>query len=284
MLRTILLVSLLGAAGCQGCVTPNIPTETEVVADSGEIDEDSGDTGPDDTSPPPPCDVPEVEPNSIDAPQTLPLEQWACGEIGQAADIDAFRFIAPDAGWYKIEVRSEQLGAEADLRLFADDDDLEMVMISNASRGTYDPEVVFPLEGPTAFTAWLQEIDSLSGEDYFWEMLVSEVKPPLSWISEETEPNDTISTPEPIASGDLVYGILSRNDRDWFTFEVETDRASLTAEVQAWQHGSPLDARLQLWFPGDEDVDEGVTPEPSMIRTGNSLYVDPRYRSFLLTE
>lgn len=251
LLFVSLTVSLVGASGCQGCINPNLPDDQEdpiTSEDSGDTPQDSADPLPVDTGPPPPCDLVEVEPNNFATPQAIELEQIVCGAIDMPNDIEVFTFTAPRAGWYMIQARAQTIGSVADLQLVADDDEDVSIFVERSFPGSRDPRIIFPIAQEATFTVALRDINNSGSEDHFWEFLASEVKEPITWNDEALEPNNRANAIE-TGDGTLIYGVLERNDRDWFRFESPSDRATAVYAVHAWRLNSPLDPRVFLYSP-----------------------------------
>src|SRR6185436_16047983 len=131
----LLALVALSCEACKSCVTPSLPDEddgTDSIADSAE----SGDsTPPIDTSPPPPCDFPEVEPNNYsvgpepDPPNVIPMEKWACGDIDTMTDTDRLLVTADGpADWVRFDVVASQEGSSLDAGVLLLDDDYGAVV------------------------------------------------------------------------------------------------------------------------------------------------------------
>ena len=266
MLRSSVLLLLMSCDGCKAC-KPSLPYPPPVddssQQDSGDSDADSGDsdsghTGhsespPIDTTPPPPCDVPEVEPNNDPtAPAELPLEQRACGTFTSYIDPESFLVSFPRADWVKIQVDAASKGSAADVKFNLvnyDDDDYNA--IAYGSYQSSDPYMAFPIPEGQDYVIILSESYYGYGDNYTWEMLTSVIKPPVTWTQEEVEPNDTSSEPAALTLGSPLWGTIGEpGDLDWFRITVpDAEKRSLSVRVTAFREGSPADLRLILQDP-----------------------------------
>ena len=90
-------------------------------------------------------------------------------------------------------------------------------------------------------------------DQHEWKLLVSESKVPLEWDFEEVESNNAIDTPNMVENGQRVYGVVSSGtDRDWFAFEVGEGKTDIDIKIEAWNYGSPLDSKIDLYSPAQE--------------------------------
>lgn len=267
----LLLSTVLGLQACKSCAQFNPPSQD---TDSDDTDDppvdtagrDTADTGPGDTGPPPPCPFPETEDNDTYAQaEDLPLNTWACGIIGDDGDQDVFRFEVEEAGWHRIWVRGADFGSYSDLQLVLADDEEDYTAIQTYSPTSTDPVIVADLPVGGGWFATVSDQWATSSEDHRWELLVSEAKVPVTWDAEETEPNNAIADAIPMESGDRIYGVVSEGtDRDWFSFELPEGKTDLTITIEAWNHGSPLDSKIDLYDPTETKVtssDRGATSQ-----------------------
>lgn len=274
MRMTPAILVLVSCKGCfQSCGQPDIPrpNEPDPGGDSGDsAATDTADTDWVDTAPPPPCDHPEVEPNSLTGngdPTELEFDTWACGTISQSGDLDGLRFTLDEEGdWVRFEVVAAQTGSSADINVllltpeeYAAEEassDFNSIFTTDAN----DPAMVFPVgPGPITFEVELTEVNSLGGEDYHWKFRPRVVKAPVDWSSYESEPNDVGlgGTPNPIAYGERVFGgFASTTDNDGFTVEVpepgKGETQVMTVDVDAFRYGAPTRAKLSIVKPDGE--------------------------------
>lgn len=229
--------------------------------DPGEKPDDGGgdggadggaDTGPIDTGPPLPCDVPEAEPNSpYDQANALPMEAWACGTFSEAGDLtEIMRFENDEPAWLRIWARAFEIGSLADLTLSisAGNGPYGASRLSNPD--STDAQMVFPVDDSYEFYVTLTEAYGRSGESYRWELMASEVKAPVVYNRVEAEGNDSSSTAELVAHGDRVFAYMDTAvDIDWFALELPEGRSDVTLDVDAWYFGSPANVRVELYDP-----------------------------------
>ncbi len=233
------------AAGCQ--CRPALPS------DDGDDDTEpppftgvTGVTG--DTAPPPPCAVPEVEPNDSEADAVwLPLERRACGTIDAPFDIDWFEFEVEEPGWISIEVEADD-GSIADMTFLLRTDDWAAQKEDDTE--TTDASITFPAPAGTYTLAASEELFN-GGERYGYELLVSEAKPPVVCGRDEAEPNDSNLLAEVVTSGQCLFGSMVGNgaleDFDWYRIAVPAGKHTLTLDVDAWDVGSSADLTILLW-------------------------------------
>lgn len=252
MYRFLPILAMATCRGCKACIPdppyPNTPDTQK--QDSGDTDDsadtDDTDTGPPiDTAPEPPCDVPEVEPHSATSPQELPSDQWACGTFTQY-DVEIMRFAVDQADWVRMEVRAAAAGSSADVSMQvadASDDDFSAVVAGSTTSS--DPFLVFPTDKARSFTVLLRELYGGYGDDYTWELLGSVTKPPVTWTTEEIEPNESNTQATPITEGEVMYGTTSPiGDYDWYSISIpDAEKRDVTVTVVAFAEGSPADLR-----------------------------------------
>lgn len=254
-----ILLSLMGCRafiGCAGDLPTDTPDKTDPI-DTGPVETDSGDTGPIDTGPVPLCDWPEEEPNSSPSQaQELPMETWACGTLETSGDFDVFRFTLEEAGWVKVWVRGQDLGTSSNLQLTLDDASYDYTTLVTSSPGSLDPILAFPVGEAHTFYATIADQFYGYGEEYIWQLIASEAKAPLLWSGSEEEPNDGIQDGQFIVSGDRIFGVIDAgSDADWYLVELPEDGESIiTARIEAWNYGSPINARIILYDSGESRV------------------------------
>ncbi|MFH1468988.1 MAG: hypothetical protein ABIO70_31670 [Pseudomonadota bacterium] len=257
MLRTtpmLLAAGLLGCKSCAGCFHPEQPTKPN--EHHGETDEplDTEDTSPVvDTAPPPPCAVPETEPNnSLGDANAVPLEQQACGDFLDAGDGDWLVFPGEDADWLRVEVDAASRGSRASVAFSLMARASGELTLKTSDAFVEDPWILFPALGDEEYHLYLTEADALSGDDYGWWLLVSEDKAPVGWTREEVEANNTAAQAETVEPGDVIFGRISSSyDYDWYHLQVPASEAGITwtFTVEAYSSGSPLAARMSLYGP-----------------------------------
>jgi hypothetical protein len=247
-----ILLTMMGCRafiGCAGDLPTDTPDDVDPI-DTAPVEVDTADTGPVDTGPPPLCDWPEEEPNStLGQAQSLPMETWACGTLETAGDFDIFRFNLENAGWVKVWVRGQDLGTSSNLQVTLDDASYDYTTLVTSSPGSLDPKLTFPVEEANTFYVTIADQFYGYGEDYIWQLMASEAKAPVLWTGSESEPNDGIQDGQLIASGDRIFGLIDAgSDADWFLFELpEGVESTITARIEAWNYGSPINARLILY-------------------------------------
>lgn len=249
------LLALLSCKGCSAC-GPAFPDNSQ---NNNSTPPPERDTVADDTGegPPPPCDVPEVEPNDTRSEaQELPMEAWACGTIATQNDADVFRFEVPEAGWLKVWARGADIGSNADLQLVLADSDDRITGYSVHQPNSTDPLLIVPVDEPLSLYAAVSDQFSGYGDDEIWRLIASMTKPPVSWNAEEAEgldvgDNDTLATGESVESGDRVLGtVASGDDRDWYLVSLPAGiKATIEAKIEAFDYGSPLHAHIYIYDP-----------------------------------
>lgn len=265
----LLLAVLPLAQGCKSCFAPSLPspTVTKDDSDAGDTDAETGETGdstPVDTTPPPPCDVPEVESNNNPSePQDLPLDQWACGTFETQVDPEFLTFSTTQADWVRLEVRAVSIGSEADvsLNLYEPDGDYEAAWYG--SEYSSDPFIQFKTDEARDFTVMLSDAYYGYGEDWFWEIMATVTKAPVTWAAEEVEPNNYNTEPTEVTSGVTTYGVISSSsDLDWFKISVpDADKHTLRVRVDAAGSGSPADLRAVVYDPSGSWAKTSLTGE-----------------------
>ena len=284
-------LALLWFMGCQGCssCTPSVPPPLKTdTGHSGRTDTSPTDSvfDSEDTGPEPPCAQPEEEPNGIvSEANEIELERWACGTFTEGLDLDYYRFEVETTDWIKVVVNAASMGSAADPMLYLESDEEDSFDINNSEDST-DPWVLFPLWEADGWTAMLMDSFGGSGEDYFYEMLVSIAKPPVIWNAEESEEeggpdegprNDMLSQAMDLEEGMVVFGRTGHSkDLDWYRIVTPAGKAQTTVRVQAFQHGSPLNSKLLLYDIDGNEIDKVTSGEtsydrdPVMIRTTES--------------
>jgi hypothetical protein len=248
---------LLFLACTPSCCQPSLnldETRDSPVQDT----QDTGDTGETaDTAPPPPCAQPEVEPNDLDSQANpIVLEEMACGEFtGGGLDLDWSTFETTAAGWLKIDVDAASRGSEANVNLSLESDGGVQVAMSVAGDGGADPYLVIPVEGADTWYLTLNEQEAQSGdEDYDYQFRASTTKTPVDIDRQESHDNDSWKDADPIELDESVYGTVSGpTDLDWFVLETPEGRQEIQLELVAHRAGSPLNARIEIWYAQIKD-------------------------------
>ena len=269
MLRlTPLLIygGMLGCKACAGCGAPEFPDEPDepVIADT-EPPMDTAETAlPEDTTPPPPCEVPETEPNdAMGDANALPLEQTGCGGFTTEGDGEWLLFPGEDAEWLRVAVRAAAIGSAADVAFSIMSLESYSVTVISPTAYSEDPWLLFPALGDEEYLLYLTERSGQHGDDHEWEIMASEDKAPVAWTVEEIEDNDLAELAQTVEAGEVILGTISRDeDYDWFHIPVPDsgDKISWSIMVEAYTSGSPLAARMTL-YPADivgadmDDVD-----------------------------
>lgn len=251
----LIIFLLVSCRGCSSC-TPQLP-DNDDDDDDDDVDtsEDTADTA-EDTSEPPPCTVPEVEPNdSYEVAQELPMEAWACGTLLEEGDVEFLHFENQDAGWLRVWARGADFGSNADLQLVMTDESLEYSAINLAKPGSTDPEMVVPVPAGLSWYVTVADQYFGYGEYHDWKLIASMTKVPLDWSVEESDDNNSLAKGQYIGSGDRVFArIESSSDRDWYIVEIPDGKTLVSLRIEAWNFGSPLHAVLSLYGPGGADV------------------------------
>lgn len=247
-LTAVVAGAVLAGCTCRPQLPPDDPPDdTDEPEETGE----TGETG--DTGPPPPCDVPELEPN--DDPGTaldLPTEAQACGGFDEVSDFDWWEFEADDDGWLAIELEAGP-GSASDVNLLILP--IETSQGSNWAAARDDDEdstdahVLFPAPSGT-YQINVSEQQLKAGERYLYELLISEAKAPVTWTFEELEPNDVQAEAIPLVSGDAVLGWSDgQADFDWYEIAVPAGKRTVTIDIDAYPFGSIGDFTVVLWGP-----------------------------------
>jgi hypothetical protein len=254
------LAAVLSCKGCEGCWEPGLPDDPD--ERRGDTSgEDTADTSGEDTAPPPPCDVPETEPNdTLDEPDDVPQESLACGEFGFQGDADWLRIPEEDSAWLKFDVTAADVGSKANVTFSIWDEAFTLSATVYASQESTDPFLVFPTFGAGSYLVWLWEGDGGYGEDFGWAIRASETKAPVEWTTEEVEPDDLASEAMAIAEGDQVFAFFQENDDyDWYRVEIPETGPQWSFRIEANGSGSPVNINLFLYSDAILS-DSGVSP------------------------
>lgn len=250
----ILLSLALACNGCTSC-TPSLPnTNNNVSEPTNEPSEeqDSGDTGDTDEEEIPPCPIMEIEPNNnYDEAQYVLMENWICGDANDAFDLDNYGFTFPEEeGWIKLWGRGQDIGSTADLLLTLDQGTNTAVSVSQV--GTTDPMIIAPVTNEDVLYATIYDQYGGIGDQNFYELLISQVKPPLEYNQVENDEYGENNSPAgaiEVTNGTRIFGQTSTNtDTDWYRITLpEGERTRLTLTIEAFIHGSPLDPIIYLY-------------------------------------
>ncbi|MCB9668817.1 MAG: hypothetical protein H6736_06160 [Alphaproteobacteria bacterium] len=240
MLRTLsLLVSGTVLVGCQCRPDPSVPTPPEPTETPPEP------TG--DTAPPPPCDVPESEPNNaLDDADALPLEADACGEFQVANDGDRWWFELARDEWVSVRLDARENGSLANPMLVLAGPGVVAQRVDGDE--TADAELHVPLT-PGVYDLQVRDQDGSGDGDgrWFYDLQASVQKAPTDWDALEVEPNGSVATASPLPLGTSAFGLLDTpGDADVFAVPVPTGRHTVALWVEAFALGSPADTVLHL--------------------------------------
>ena len=283
---TSIIAFLFGCIGCQSCqpqidVPDNTDTETEPSNEDTDTAEnaDTADTALE----PPPCPIMEIEPNdNYDEAQVVMLEKWICGEYDKEFDLDNFGFQFPeDNGWLKVWGRAQTVGSLSDILITLDQG--SNTAVSFAQVGTTDPMMVVPVTNEDVLYATIYDQYGGYGEDNFYEMLISQVKPPVEWNRYESDSvgdNNSPAGAEFVEDGDRIFGNACTNyDTDWFQFNVaEGESIQVTLDLEAFAQGSPMDPIVYLY--DDRIFTDSDAPYRAVRnnRSGDAANLDPLLR------
>jgi hypothetical protein len=233
------------AAAC----VPRLPPDSDKGDDSDP--EESDPPAETDVADDAPCAVPEVEPNDgFPAAQTLPLEREACGVFQTENDADFWTFDLPEEGWLAVDVTAFGRGSEArvDLALVTPAGTLGAFEFG----GRPDVHLVYPA-GAGRFDAVVrqlvgEDVPRGAGEDYFYALRASQVKPPLDWDVFEAA-NDAQAAPQtlslaarPEGAGVAVFGALEdAADEDWYAIPLPAGPSEVRLAALSHSHGALTD-------------------------------------------
>ena len=273
--RVLFIIVCAGCAG-RGCGTPPLD-DTRVDTSSPETGE-TGETGVVQR-----CPVPEVEPNGAESEALLlPLETTGCGTFMGNLEIDYWLIEFEHSGWLSVSVAARSIGSPADPGMYLSSENGASAQVGDSTSGE-DIEVVFPT-GPDRFHAMLAEVQAgQGGEGHDYEIMASWVKSPVSYTTDEVEPNDTQSLGQPLFQGDHVFGWLNDSiDSDWYRLELPAGKQTVSLDVDSWEYGSAGDFKLIVLDSMGEKVgtwlsgEMGWEPDPLAVFSvqGNqTLYV-----------
>ena len=245
---------LLGCSACTSCASLDLgePSAEPSAEPSEPSQEDSGseDSGEDIVEGP--CPYMEEEPNdSYSTAQYVPMETWFCGDINHQADLDVFEFDFPHNGWLKVWIRAQELGSSADVLVTLKEG--SDIALTTFYLDSTDPTMVVPVQEATTLYAAVQEQYTSSGDNHFWQAMITEVKPPIEYdmVEDESEVrNDGMADGIPIEQEERIFGVLDSNfDRDWYLFDLPAGEHELIVDVESNEFGSPADMEIHLYPP-----------------------------------
>ena len=255
LFTTPLLAFLFGCIGCQSCQPQiDVPNDSDSQQEPSSEDTDTAeevdtaDTGLE----APPCPIMEIEPNdNYDSAQLAFLEKWICGTFDKDFDLDNYGFQFPESdGWLKIWGRAQSIGSLSDVLITLDQG--SNTAVSFAQVGTTDPMMIVPVTNEDILYTTIYDQYGGFGDNSFYEMIISQVKPPVEWTRSEEDglgENNAPTSAQSVADGDRIFGTTVTNyDTDWYTFSVaEGETIQVTLSVEAFQEGSPMDPILYLY-------------------------------------
>jgi hypothetical protein len=263
--RIFILVALMFKS-CYACLTISPPgastpsppdTATNDTGEDTDEPEDTGDTGGE--IPEPFCQQNEVEPNNSEgAAQLIVPESWMCGEIGEDNDNDYFEFSYNDSGWVGIDVVAAEIGSFADLSLSFYDEDNDYTAFSQMQMGSTDPMFLAPVPEGLDWYIKLNDQEGAWGEHNQWQMLIYAAKAPVTWDTEEIEPNNRIDAGQTVEIGQSLFGLMGgetgdatiNDTSDWYYINVPAGSVGrLVVSMDGWKFGSPMDTDLHLYSP-----------------------------------
>jgi hypothetical protein len=235
------------------------------------------DSGEDNTGNPipPPCDFPEQEPNDWpDEADEMQTELWACGVLapdassaGSESATDFVVFTAPESGWLSMWGRGEDIGSYTNLQMNVTMNRStapQFLGTVQHSPGTMDPKVTIPVDAGDVIDVALSGENFEGTDQQLWEFLPTILKEaPVYWNVVEAEDvsdpgandrNDTDpSELQLLVTGDSIYGVLGQgDDADVFLFEVPEGGAEIEVDVEAYDAGSPINAKLAILREDEE--------------------------------
>ncbi len=253
---TPIALFILMLSACNGCA-PHLGTNNNHSRTDTSPPPDSGDTAETaDTSArlPPRCNSLEVEPNdSLDLSQPVTMEEWWCGVFvgtGALGDPEFMNFTTDQPGWLSVAVEASARGSSADAQFLLYDEEGQSVFVYGGL-ATSDPRIVIPTDTVGQYGVVIAESGYLTGDDYTWALMASQVKAPVQWTFEEAEDNDTTELANPFELGGTVFAKMGTvGDRDWFHVSVPDGLQAVTFTVEAFGSGSPVDIKLHIYEAG----------------------------------
>lgn len=236
---------MIACRGCQACGEP-LPADTADDTDA-ETDEPV-DTDVVDTGPPPPCPNPEAEPNGLDAPNGLRLEELACGDFQAALDIDAWQFEVAEDDWLMVRIDARSFSSRADPGLVLSSARGGSAQVFARNDGFEDPMVLFPASAGTWTAMVIEETGSGGLDGYAYELLAGTAKAPVTWDTVDPDDNESRAEAAPLAFEDVLFGAIDTpGDADWYAFEVPVGKQALLLSIDAARWGSAGNFALSLF-------------------------------------
>ena len=265
MRKMALLSVVVFLEGCKACA-PGLPSQNNNNnnnnPDNPSTPSADGTDGGGDTARLPPCSQPEVEPNNSEAQaQPIDMGPWACGVMDTEGDVEHLSATTAEAGWLRGWVRAADLGSAANVSLTLSayiPEELETKSArSGRMPGSTDAYLLLPTEAGVTWDVRIDDEDGISGPNHDWEFVLDMAKAPTTcgqWEAEArgTNANNSVEGPEPLETFVICGFIDSTVDQDFFSFEVPDGRTTISAEVLAWNEGSPLNTDLALFNPSNE--------------------------------
>lgn len=237
---------LFACRGCEACRPDVVPVDTgESDTDTNPVDTDT--TVPD-TDVPPPCAQPEIEPNGLDEPNAIVMEQYACGTFDPIYDVDARTVEVPRAMWLRVRVDARSIG-RADPIVILSSADGQTAQGSERDDGFEDPLLVFPTDA-TRWTVLVTDEAGQGGPDNFpYQLMVAEAKAPVEYDATESESeHSSAEIAQPLAFGTTVFGDMEGTfASDWYSMSIPAGKQTLTVTVEAFSAGSPGDFSVALY-------------------------------------
>ena len=197
-------------------------------------------------------------------------------------DLDNYGFQFPeDEGWLKLWGRAQTVGSLSDILITLDQG--SNTAVSFAQIGTTDPMMVVPVTNNDVLYTTIYDQYGGYGDNNFYELLISQVKPPVEWNRLENDDignNNAPAGAEEVAHGDSIFGTASTNfDTDWFKFTVaEGESIQVTIELTAFAEGSPMDPIVYLY--DDRIFTDSDAPYRAVRnnQAGDNINLDPVLR------
>jgi len=241
----------------QGCqCNPGLPPTSDNSTETN-TGGDSASSTTIDTAPPPPCDVPEVEPNNDAATATpLPTELEACGTFEADLDIDWWSVEVEDDGWLGVRVDAQDIGSTADVAVVVDGPFGSVTRDGNEERN--DVDLLVPV-GAGRYDILVTEETASSGERYYYDMLATVQKEPFEVDRQDPSTNTAAASALVLQSGERVLGFLDdlATGEDWYVVDVPPGRHLVTIDVQGFAEGSPADTSVWLYDDSLDSLPEG---------------------------
>lgn len=233
-----MIVLLAALAGC--ACTPGGLTLTDQTPDTS-------DPATTDTSPAPPCPFPEEEPNNRpDESTPMAIEQRMCGALSEGDAVDVFGVELDDDGWIEVEVEGDE-GSVMQPQWFFQGASLALQASSSVSR----PDAMRRFEVPAGtYSLAISDREAGSGERFTYRALVSEIKAPVVFDVEESEPNDEWREAQVLTDDEAVFGFMDDADdpdQDWYRISVPVGRHDVIVDVDAMDAGSGANLVVELF-------------------------------------